>query len=93
MVKKKNKIIENIEVLEDFMLADLPSKILREDYFKTKKQVEVYIADHFNILKNHIHLAGTGGVVSGPALQGNVRQGPNFWEEMMLCYHEQVKPV
>lgn len=63
---------KSIDELEEFLLADLPSKIFpmdrtlgrtmfREDFFKTSKDVEKYIKLHFKIFRrnNKIQEKGT----------------------------------
>jgi len=60
-----NKITEAIDNFEEFLLADLPSKIFpmhrlgdetffREDFFETKKQVEEYIEEHFKVFRKEV---------------------------------------
>lgn len=50
---------------EDFLMADLPSKIFpmdritgetlfREDFFETKKDVESYIEQHFKVFRDQL---------------------------------------
>ena len=63
---KVKDVEEYIQELEDFLLADIPSKIfpkekvngknfIREDYFKNIKEVEKYIMEHFKILNKQIN--------------------------------------
>lgn len=64
-MKDKQNIINKIDELEIFLLADLPSKVFpmerifdettfREDFFKTKDEIEKYIEEHFRILREQI---------------------------------------
>jgi len=72
MNKKIKKAIDN---LQDFLECDMPSKIfpqetfnkqrwVRTDYFRTRKDVEQYIEDHFKVLWNEINGEGCDCVMT-----------------------------